>query len=441
MPAQADPCRRAPRVDDTDPGRRAAPRPEGIPVLPRRIPRWPRYAAAALLAALAAGPGRADFHILPIGTAGRLDRVNCTLAGQVLDFTNNHGCDRRLWSDALGQKRDLYLYLPPGYDGRTPFPAMIWMHGIGQDEKDFLDLVQLFDDGMRAGRMPPFLIAAPDGSIRGRASLINNGSFYVNSEAGRFEDYIVQDVWRFVRRHFAVRPERDAHILAGASMGGFGAYNLGFKHRHEFGQLVGVMPPLNLRYVDCHGRYFANYDPNCVAYRSELRPREVVGRFYRVVRVHSRQLIGPLVGRRNPSAIDFIAAVNPIEMLGARDVTPGEFGMFIGYGTEDEFNIDAQVEHFLDVAYRRGIRPTVVPIPGGRHDRKTGLALFPALSQWMTEQFGQYAPPGYTPSVAGPRGTPLGAVRRPRLMPDPVYLPLLGPVSVPRRPANPTPGP
>jgi hypothetical protein len=441
MPAQAHPSSRVPPTDDTDSGRRATARPEGIPALPQTDPRWLRFIVAILLAALAAGTGRADFHLLPIGTAGRLDRVNRTLAGQVLDFTNNHGCDRRLCSSALGKKRDLYLYLPPGYDGRAAFPAMIWMHGIGQDEKDFLDLVQLFDERMRSGQMPPFLVAAPDGSIRGRASLINNGSFYVNSEAGRFEDYIIQDVWGFVRRHFAVRPERDAHILAGVSMGGFGAYNLGFKHRHEFGQLIGVMPPLNLRYVDCHGRYFANYDPNCVSYRDELRPRETIGRFYGVVRVQSRQLLGPLLGRRNPAALDFISAENPIEMLGARDVKPGEFGMFVGYGTADEFNIDAQVEHFVDVACRRGIRPTVVPIPGGRHDRKTGLALFPALSRWTTEQFGQYTPPGYTPSGAGPPGTPLAAVRGPRLMPDPVYLPLLGPVSVPRRSANPAPGP
>ncbi|HET6576074.1 MAG TPA: alpha/beta hydrolase-fold protein [Fimbriiglobus sp.] len=402
----------------------------------RPHPRWPRFAAAAILAVLAAGTGRADFNLTPIGTAGRLDRVNRTLAGQVLDFTRNHGCDRRLFSPALGQRRDLYLYLPPGYDGRTAFPAMIWMHGIGQDEKDFLDLAPVFDAAIRAGRMPPLVIAAPDGSIRGRASLIQNGSFYVNSTAGRFEDYIIQDVWGFVRRNFAVRPEREAHVLGGASMGGFGAFNLGFKYRQEFGLLVGIMPPLDLRYVDCHGRYFANYDPNCVAYRTEMRPREVIGRFYGVVKVHSRQLLRPLLGRRDPTAIEFIAAENPVEMLAAYDVRPGEFGMFIGYGTEDEFNIDAQAEHFVDVACRRGIRPTVVPIPGGRHNRKTGLAMFPALARWLTERLVQYTPPGYTP-VFIPHGTPLGAVRGPRLVPDPVYLPLVGPVSVPHRPSPP----
>ncbi len=402
------------------------------------MPRSSRFLAAAVLAVLAAETGRADFQWPRIGIAGRLERVNRTLAGQVLDFTHNHGCDRRIYSPALGTRRDLYLYLPPGYDGRTAFPAMIWMHGIGQDEKDFLDLVQVYDDGIRNGQMPPLVIVAPDGSIRGRASLIQNGSFYVNSEAGRFEDYIIRDVWAFVRRNFAVRPEREAHVLAGVSMGGFGAYNLGIKHRGEFGQIVGIMPPLDLRYVDCHGRYFANYDPNCVAYRSELRPRETIGRFYGVVRVQSRQLLGPLLGRRNPRAIDFIAAENPVEMLGRYDVKPDEFGMFVGYGTEDEFNIDAQVEHFVDVACRRGIRPTVVRVPGGRHNRKTGLAMFPALARWMTDRLSGYTPPAYVPATSS-RGTPLGAARGPRLLPDPIYLPLFGPVSVPHRPSPPLP--
>ena len=37
------------------------------------------------------------------------------------------------------------------------------------------------------GRLPPMIIAAPDGTIQGRAA-INAGSFYINSEAGRYGD-------------------------------------------------------------------------------------------------------------------------------------------------------------------------------------------------------------------------------------------------------------
>jgi hypothetical protein len=405
--------------------------------LPRSAP---CLAAAFALALAAAAPAPADCPLLHPIAVGRLDRLNRTLAGQVLDFTHNHGTDRRIYSPALDQKRDLYVYLPPGYDGRTQFPVMMWLHGIGQDEKDFLDVVRVFDDGIRDGSLPPFVVAAPDGTIRGHASLIANGSFYVNSDAGRFEDYVIQDVWGFVRKNFAVRPERCAHVLAGASMGGFGAYNLGFKYRRDFGVLVGIMPPLNLRYIDCRGRYLAPYDPNCVAMRTEIRPGEVIGRFYGVVKVRSRQLIGPLIGRRSPDAIAIIASENPIEMLFTYDVKPGDYAMFIGYGTEDEFNISAQVEHFLDVAATRGIRPEVLSIPGGRHNRRTAMAMFPAVAKWLNAQLDPYAPPGYAPAApAGPRPTPLGAVRVPRLVPDPLYLPLLGPVQVPRRSSPPLP--
>src|SRR5205807_833854 len=133
--------------------------------------------------------------------------------------THNHGADRRIWSAALQQPRDLYVYLPPGYDGTRQYPVMLWLNPIMADEASFLDgVVQLLDKTIRTGQLPPFIVAAPDGSITGRARLFSAGSFYVNSDAGRFEDYIIQDVWGFVIRNYAVRPEREAHVIAGASM-------------------------------------------------------------------------------------------------------------------------------------------------------------------------------------------------------------------------------
>ena len=60
------------------------------------------------------------------------------LAGQIVDYTHNHGTDRRIWSNALGQARDLYVYLPPGYDPSQKYPAIVWLHGFMQDEQSFL---------------------------------------------------------------------------------------------------------------------------------------------------------------------------------------------------------------------------------------------------------------------------------------------------------------
>ena len=116
-----------------------------------------RWIAAAGFLALTA-PAPAIVNAFRVCSKHQVDNLNRTIAGRVLDYTDNHGTDRRIWSAALGEKRDLYVYLPPGYDGRTPFPVMFWFHGIGQDEKNFLSIVPHFDRAIRCGRMPPCVI-------------------------------------------------------------------------------------------------------------------------------------------------------------------------------------------------------------------------------------------------------------------------------------------
>jgi hypothetical protein len=97
--------------------------------------------------------------------------------------------------------------------------------------------------------------------------------------------------------------------------------------------------------------------------------------------------------------------------------------MFVGYGTRDEFNIDAQVEHFVDVARRRGIRPDVVAIRGGGHSLRTGLALMPMFNQWMMQQLGPYVPAGYSPANRVGRVRPLCEIHPAVLIPFPADSP------------------
>jgi S-formylglutathione hydrolase FrmB len=177
----------------------------------------------------------------------------------------------------------------------------------------------------------------------------------------------------------------------GASMGGFGAFNLGIKYRCQFGVIVGFFPAVNLRWVDCHGRYLANFDPCCWGWRDKLRPYEVVARFGPVL-VFENQLIYPLYGRGGAEALEEITKENPIEMLDTFHVQPGELEMFIAYGGKDQFNIDAQVESFLWAARERGLCVGVNYDPKGRHDLRTGLKLFPGMAQWLAPRLAPYSP-------------------------------------------------
>ncbi len=167
---------------------------------------------ALLLLTLSAGPAAASWPSV------NLNRLNNRLAGRVIDHTNNHGADRRIWSLTLQDRRALYVYLPPGYDPCKRYPALLWLHGINQDEQDFLQRgwMEAFDSAIACGRLPPTIIVVPDGSKRGRGTLFGPNPLFLNSDVGPFEDYLIRDIWCFVRSQYPIRPERGRTWSAGS---------------------------------------------------------------------------------------------------------------------------------------------------------------------------------------------------------------------------------
>jgi S-formylglutathione hydrolase FrmB len=348
-------------------------------------------ALTVLAALLIAAPARA--HLLP--RPFRLGLVNLQLYGQVIDYTNNHVGDHRIWSASLGEKRDLYVYLPPGYDPRKRYPLGIYLHGFLSDEDSFLrHVVKPFDAAIAKGELPPIIIAAPDGSPRGLSCLTTAGTFYVNSNLGAFEDFLVRDVYDFLMSHYPIRPEPEAHVLLGVSMGGAAAFANVMKHRDKFGVAATFAPPLNIRWISCRGRYLDDFDPCCWEYRTDFtRGRDVVGVFLGgLVKVRLRSFINPLYGKGNPDTAELTAAENPIELLDALDIQPGFAEFYVAYGGKDQFNLDAQIESFLYRAGQKGIEVAVDYLPGGKHDPKTALRMLAPMLQWLRVRLEPYSP-------------------------------------------------
>jgi S-formylglutathione hydrolase FrmB len=300
--------------------------------------------------------------------AADLDRLNCCLAGQVLDFTNNHGCDNRSWSPALGLKRDVYVYLPPGYDPARAYPLLLWLHGFGGDEGQFIrQVVRALDQSIASGALPPVIAVAPDVSLPHNWRPWYTGSWCINSKRGPWEDFIVQDVLEFAEQNFKIRPERDARIIAGWSMGGFGAYNLAMKHPEKFRILVGIYPNLNLRYVDCRGHWGSDFDPDCVAWLDDMKWRWLIGCYPKYhFPIHAGAVYVPVWGK-GQECVARMSRENPLELLDQLDIQPGQFDMLVAYGGRDEYNVDAQVDSFLHRARQRGLHVWVRFNPQGHH--------------------------------------------------------------------------
>jgi hypothetical protein len=350
-----------------------------------------RWLAVALLLTLPLPSVRATGWRKDIPDLAALNRHLC---GKVMDHTANHGKDNRIWSRSLFQRRDLYVYLPPNYDPHVRYPFMIFLHGIAQDEHAFIHfIVPQLDEAIRCGKLPPLIVAAPDGSVHGEPCMHSPGTFFLNSCLGDFEDFILQDMWDFVCHHYSIRAEREAHILAGLSMGGFAAYNFAIKHRETFGVVVGIYPPLNLRWVDAQGNYFSDFDPENWGWRSEaIDPDEVVGRFLGgLVKVRAYHFLEPVFGHSYDGLLE-MRRENPIEMLVNYCVRPCELEMYVAYGGEDQFNLTAQIDSFLYVARCRGLSVGVGFNPRGRHDMDTACKMLPGIFEWLAPRVAPYAP-------------------------------------------------
>ena len=324
-----------------------------------------RVAAALLLIASTALPARAQ-----VFNWVNLDHLNSKLRGRVIDFTENHGSDRRIFSPILERPRDLYVYLPPGYDPSVAYPLTVILHGAHVDEHAFLDpgVLKTLDRMMSQGEVPPTVIAAPDGTYEGKNWFTCSHSLWVNGLGGCFEDHIVAEILPFLMRTFSVRPEREAHALLGISAGGFGAMTIALKHRDVFGTVATVAGPLNVRYDNCQGRYDDDFDPATYRERTEYDPELIIARYYlRLVRRRAKAFFEPVYGT-GPAVGGKVARDNPYDVLSTTDLRPGELAIYINYPSRDNYNFDAQDQSFAWLAARRGVAIDVAEIPKAEHN-------------------------------------------------------------------------
>jgi hypothetical protein len=349
-----------------------------------------RGIAVVLLSALIAPAAHALPFISNLPHPKQLCEINAKLHGHIHDFTHNHDADRRIYSAALCAKRDMYVYTPPGYDGVKQYPIFIWMHGLLQDERGALKLIQKIDEAIACGTMPPMIFVAPDGTFSGKPKFNNGGCFFLNGVRGRFEDYLMHDIWNFVFCHFAIRPEREAHVLAGASMGGLSAFNLAFKYKEKVGVIVGIMPLLDLLYADCHGNHFGAFDPCCLGMMEHYRRLASAGHV-KFIRIRNGKVMRPLFGP--PSEVERRLLIeNPVQMLELYDVKPGEYQMFITWTEEDNFSGNNEAKSFLYHAGQRGITADVAIEEHGQHNSTTGMKFFDRLAAWLKPRLDPYEP-------------------------------------------------
>ncbi len=115
-----------------------------------------------------------------------------------------------------------------GYKSLTQednYKVIILLHGVRNDRTEWLLKSQISE----MVKELPVLVFMPSAK----------NSFYVNTYTGyRYMDYISLEIPEFIKNNFRVSSAREDWLIAGSSMGGYGALVCGLNHTETFGNIA-----------------------------------------------------------------------------------------------------------------------------------------------------------------------------------------------------------
>ncbi len=131
-------------------------------------------------------------------------------------------CEFHLNQNTALEKMTSFTAIVPD-DKPGPFPVLYLLHGLSDDHTAWTRRTSLerYVGGL------PLIVVMPNGER----------SFYTDSQANpkaAFETYMTRDLVGFVDRTFRTIPTREGRVIAGLSMGGYGAVKLALKHPDLF---------------------------------------------------------------------------------------------------------------------------------------------------------------------------------------------------------------
>jgi putative tributyrin esterase len=149
-----------------------------------------------------------------------LERSDPAIAAAGLEFAT-------VKSRALGRRADVTLFVPPGMQGVADRPMVVLLHGVFGSHwawalkgRAHLTAARLIAEGA----LPPVALLMPSDGLWG------DGSGYVKQDGGDAERWILDEVPALAREVAEGCTHRSPLLVAGLSMGGFGALRLAGKY-------------------------------------------------------------------------------------------------------------------------------------------------------------------------------------------------------------------
>jgi enterochelin esterase-like enzyme len=160
-----------------------------------------------------------------------------------------HGEVRARWyrSQVTGQYRRAYVYTPPGYDSQPGkrYPVLYLQHGAGEDERGWSTQGRLnfiLDNLIAARQAKPMIVVMERGyAVRAGGEPTGRGPFAGTSAFG---EVVIQDLIPMIDATYRTLADREHRALAGLSMGGMQALQIGLTHLDTFAHIGSFSGPV-----------------------------------------------------------------------------------------------------------------------------------------------------------------------------------------------------
>jgi len=141
-------------------------------------------------------------------------------------------------SKTVGTRRQSLIYTPPGFSKKKKYPVLYLLHGIGGDDKEWLNGGHpevILDNLYAQGKAEPMIIIMPNGRAMKNDSATGNIFAPDKVQAfATFEKDLLNDLIPYVQKHYPVYADRDHRAIAGLSMGGGQSLNFGLGNLDKF---------------------------------------------------------------------------------------------------------------------------------------------------------------------------------------------------------------
>jgi endo-1,4-beta-xylanase len=154
-------------------------------------------------------------------------------------------------SSTVGTTRKAIIYTPPGYSTDKKYPVLYLLHGIGGDEKEWLNGGHpeiILDNLYTENSVEPMIVVMPNGRAMKDDSATGNIFAPDKVEAfATFEKDLLNDLIPFIEKNYPVIKDREHRAIAGLSMGGGQSLNFGLGNLDVFAWVGGFSSAPNTK--------------------------------------------------------------------------------------------------------------------------------------------------------------------------------------------------